>query len=1172
MDNFANLSSVPNPLKDKASQKLSSITANHNHSSSRNLIGQMSSSNHNRVFYLYIITLLVHSNITHALTQINIGLLLHDQSLWSVANDSFSNKDSVEIMYRTMYKPVMSNPINAALDLCEQLVTKQVAVLIITHPPGSPEVLPVSIAYTCSFYKLPIISIHTRDTIFSEKNIHPMFMRLVTPVDAEPAVWVDLMIKHGWRKAIILVADDHNGNSVYEAAVNQATQKNVQLIGDKFGFYDPNQPNADEILKRILDEKINIVLFYGSASSSSLFFSQVSGSKYAAEELVWIVSSSSLEAVQENGITGSLVARQAQGDDYRLLLHDAIRVVTNAVPRAIKNNGQRWTEPLKECKDTVDGWKMGTPLKNEIVATKLNEMQAKTGSVTFNSNGDRIDTEFDILNINSEQQIVTVGTWKPNKSQNALDIPDNSIEWPGGKNETPNGIILNTTLKVVTMDVEPFVFLNPVDPLTGECRERVSKVNIATQGVEVPCIKYNYSNNSIGDPQMLCCSGYCIDLLDKLSNALNFTYELHISKDGTFGNAKSESPNPNSFDMGGVNSKLDSDFSTKKWTGIVGELLSGEADLAVAHLTIDNERAQVIDFSNPFKHQGLSIMVKKKDTTSNLASFVQPFEYLLWLLIFLSVHVVAFIIYLLDKFSPFGNINVTKDSTMDDSMTLPSALWFAWGVLLNSGIGEGTPNSFSARVLGMVWAGFAMVVVASYTANLAAFLVLDRPESEISGINDARMRNPSEKYKFGTVIGGATEAYFKRKVEMSNMYRHMIQNSYMNSADAIQAIRNGSLQAFIWDSAVLDYEISKDCSLMTVGELFHRSGFGVGMPKNSPWREDISKAVLAFHEDGSLEGLDSDWVNYRSCGTQDSMPATLGLNNMAGVFILVAFGIVLGIPVVFLEIAYKKQQEKREKQIKLAKKLANQWRHKTQEALSTKRASSAETFEAPKTLPVGGRVLGPAAYVTTAGLNGLGDGQQTTPLLAAKQTVNPAYFHGLGDSSLIPGEIIPLNKSASASNHLGNSTLPPPPDRTKQPIIHPIAHLQSSIPPPPHQLSSGGGGICSLPGDSIYGTSNRPPRGATPPAPPKRTHPAGGVGAPAGGMNIPLSASAFIHQQQHHPNQPMTLQASSFDSESSSTSVQPPTRATGPGGGAYSRANMYSPDFSPNENKQFTSV
>lgn len=39
----------------------------------------------------------------------------------------------------------------------------------------------------------------------------------------------------------------------------------------------------------------------------------------------------------------------------------------------------------------------------------------------------------------------------------------------------------------------------------------------------------------------------------------------------------------------------------------------------------------------------------------------------------------------------------------------------------------------------MVWAGFAMIIVASYTANLAAFLVLDRPEAVISGIDDPRV-------------------------------------------------------------------------------------------------------------------------------------------------------------------------------------------------------------------------------------------------------------------------------------------------------------------------------------------------------------------------------------------------------------------------------------------------
>ncbi len=44
---------------------------------------------------------------------------------------------------------------------------------------------------------------------------------------------------------------------------------------------------------------------------------------------------------------------------------------------------------------------------------------------------------------------------------------------------------------------------------------------------------------------------------------------------------------------------------------MVGEILEDKADMIVASLTINNERAKVIDFSKPFKYQGITILVKK---------------------------------------------------------------------------------------------------------------------------------------------------------------------------------------------------------------------------------------------------------------------------------------------------------------------------------------------------------------------------------------------------------------------------------------------------------------------------------------------------------------------------------------------------------------------------------
>ncbi|MPC23795.1 Glutamate [NMDA] receptor subunit 1 [Portunus trituberculatus] len=90
--------------------------------------------------------------------------------------------------------------------------------------------------------------------------------------------------------------------------------------------------------------------------------------------------------------------------------------------------------------------------------------------------------------------------------------------------------------------------------------------------------------------------------------------------------------------------------------------------------------------------------------------------------------------------------------------------------------------------------------------------------------------------------------FFRRKTEWANMYRVMEAHDYRTVDEAVQAVRDGRLQAFIWESSRLEYEASMDCNLVTVGELFGRSGYGIGLKKESPWSEKITLDILDLHE------------------------------------------------------------------------------------------------------------------------------------------------------------------------------------------------------------------------------------------------------------------------------------------------------------------------------------
>lgn len=89
-----------------------------------------------------------------------------------------------------------------------------------------------------------------------------------------------------------------------------------------------------------------------------------------------------------------------------------------------------------------------------------------------------------------------------------------------------------------------------------------------------------------------------------------------------------------------------------------------------------------------------------------------------------------------------------------------------------------------------VWATFAVVFLAIYTANLAAFMITREDYLDFSGIEDPRLVNAEKlepQLRFGTIPYGNTEAVLKRNKPRMHMYMRKFNRS--TSWEGVKAVK-----------------------------------------------------------------------------------------------------------------------------------------------------------------------------------------------------------------------------------------------------------------------------------------------------------------------------------------------------------------------------------------------
>jgi len=354
--------------------------------------------------------------------------------------------------------------------------------------------------------------------------------------------------------------------------------------------------------------------------------------------------------------------------------------------------------------------------------------------------------------------------------------------------------------------------------------------------------------------------GFNMDLVNELENVLGNTMDIRV-----------------------VDSYGKYDENTGRWTGMVGELIEGTADMAIADLTITEGRGTVIDFSVPFMEGGITILYKKpKEYAPSHFLFLNPFPTKVWISIIASYLGLA-ILYFISK------LIKTKGSESHENKIA----------------------SFSLPILKTTSAIFTIFIVCIYTASLSGSLTIHKI-STFQSVDDLARQN---KIIYGMVPSGSTQAFFRKSENYvyQLLWQAMSQNkeffSESNKEGVDRVLRDNGDYAFFMESNTAEYVTERICDLITIGGLLNQVDYGIGFPLDSIHRKPINQALLKLESEGTLKKLKTKWWKQKRgggacaawCGQETEVLTTLGLANIAGLFWLLLFGFIIIIVAIGLE-------------------------------------------------------------------------------------------------------------------------------------------------------------------------------------------------------------------------------------------------------------------------------
>ncbi|KZS19973.1 Ionotropic receptor 10a [Daphnia magna] len=381
--------------------------------------------------------------------------------------------------------------------------------------------------------------------------------------------------------------------------------------------------------------------------------------------------------------------------------------------------------------------------------------------------------------------------------------------------------------------------------------------------------------------------GFVPEIISWMAEKYDFTFEYVEPPDGAFGA-----------------------FINGSWNGLIGMVVRGEIAIVATALSVTYPRSLVVDYTYAFSDDPISLLIPFPQLDSTISGIIKPFQYEVWIGIFLCLLIASVVIWLISR----AQWRINRQSFHGQTGCFPH-FWFLFRVVTNPS--DVITFTFATRIVVASWLLMGTVFVNCYTSSLLSYLMaptflpLISTVQDLADSHDIQITTLKHSSVDSALLAATTGSFAKLGASLRAHPENLL-SILENIEDIVFHQRKAfsyqetSLKQTIYD----DFRTHKQCRLSIAKEPLFPDQIAFALAKSSPLTKAFNYEVTWLRQLGLL----NHWINsylprpYRCSAPLSSFRPKpnerLTLNYLSSAFLLYGVGISVSVLAFVLELIF----------------------------------------------------------------------------------------------------------------------------------------------------------------------------------------------------------------------------------------------------------------------------